>query len=237
MAGHSKWANIKRRKGAQDQKRGKLFSKLSKHITIAAKSGGDPDANLSLKYAIQKAKEGNMPNDTIAMAIKKGTGEIEGLVFVELLYEGFAPGGVALIVEALSDKRTRTTPEIKKVFDNRGANLGAQGSVSFMFDKKGLIVIKAGELDPEELHLETIDMGVEEAEKEEELIALTTGPKEMHGVLTYLEENKIEVVSSELAWIPQNTVSLSDADKEKLDKLVELLEDHDDVQNVFTNAE
>ena len=127
-----------------------------------------------------------MPNDTIAMAIKKGTGEIEGLVFEELLYEGFAPGGVALIVEALSDKRTRTTPEIKKVFDNRGANLGAQGSVSFMFDKKGLVVIKAGELDAEELHLETIDIGVEEAEKEEELIALTTGPKDMHAVLTYL---------------------------------------------------
>jgi len=237
MAGHSKWANIKRRKGAQDQKRGKLFSKLSKAITIAAKSGGDPSANISLKYAIQKAKEGNMPNDTIAMAIKKGTGEIAGLIYQELLYEGFGPGGVAFIVEALSDKRTRTTPEIKKIFENRGAHLGAQGSVSFMFDRKGLIAVTAGELDPEELLLETIDMGVEEAEKEEDLIALTTGPKSMHAVMTYLEENKVEVISSDLAWIPQNTVKPSEADLERIEKLIDILEDHEDVQNVFTNIE
>jgi YebC/PmpR family DNA-binding regulatory protein len=235
MAGHSKWANIKRRKGAQDKIRGKLFSKLSKAITIAAKGGGDPNANLTLKYAIQKAKEGNMPNDTISMAIKKGTGEIEGLVYVELMYEGFAAGGVAILVEALSDKKTRTTPEIKKIFESRGGNLGAQGSVSFMFDHKGLITIKAGDTDYEELFMEVADLGAEDVEKDEDVILITTGPKDMHAVLTYLESNNLEVESSDLAWIPQNTLDPSEADKEKLEKLLEVLEEHEDVQNVFCN--
>lgn len=237
MAGHSKWANIKRRKGAQDQKRGKLFSKLSKAITIAAKSGGDPESNLTLKYAIQKAKEGNMPNDTITTAIKKGTGEIEGLVYEELLYEGFGQGGVAFIVEAVSDKRTRTTPEIKKIFDNRGGNLGAQGSVSFMFDHKGLIEIPAEGVDFDELFMEVAEMGAEDVEKEGDSITITTGPKDLHAVMKYLEGNNITVQNNDLAWIPQNTVKPSEGDQGKIDKLIESLEEHDDVTNVFTNLE
>lgn len=237
MAGHSKWANIKRRKGAQDQKRGKLFSKLSKAITIAAKNGGDPEANLTLKYAIQKAKEGNMPNDTIATAIKKGTGEIEGLVYEELFYEGFGQGGVAFIVEAVSDKRTRTTPEIKKIFDNRGGNLGASGSVSFMFDHKGLIAIPAEGVDFDELFMEVAELGAEDVEKEDDMITITTGPKDLHAVMKYLEGNNFTVENSDLAWIPQNTLKPAAADQGKIDKLIEALEEHDDVTNVFTNLE
>lgn len=238
VAGHSKWANIKRRKAAQDQKRGKAFSKLSKAITVAAKSGGDPTQNLKLKYAIDKAKAGNMPNNTIENAIKKGTGELGDIVFEELMYEGFAPGGVAILVEALSDKRTRTTPEVKKIFENRGGNLGAQGSVSFMFDHQGLIAVTAEGVDEEEIFEVVTEAGAEDLEREDDVYTVTTGPKDLHTVSTAIADKGWTIENAELMWVPQNTIApQDDGHREKVESLVELLEDHDDVQNVYSNLE
>jgi YebC/PmpR family DNA-binding regulatory protein len=236
MAGHSKWANIKRRKGIQDQKRGKAFSKLSKAITVAAKRGGDPTINLALKYAIDKAKAGNMPNATIDTAVKKGTGELVGDVLDELTYEGFV-GSVAVLVEALSDKRSRTTPEIKKIFDSRGGALGGSNSVAFMFDHKGMIAVKADGVDPDRLMEVGLDCGAEDIseEPEEGSYMIKTANKDLHAVQTALEAAGFVVESGDLVWLPQSTVAPVGAEREKAENLINALEDHDDVQNVYTN--
>jgi YebC/PmpR family DNA-binding regulatory protein len=240
MAGHSKWANIKRRKGAQDAKKGKIFSKASKAITIAARNGGgDPAANLTLKYAVDKARAANMPNSNIEQAIKKGTGELEGLTYEELMYEGFGPGGLAVMVEAVSDKRTRTTPEIKKLFDSRGGNLGGQGSVAFGFDQRGLIDLEAPGAEEEEVLDVILEAGGEDLEAGEDgHWTVTTGPKELHAVRTTLESHEGWTVhAGELAWLPQNTVSPSTKELEQAYKLIDALDEHEDVQNVFTNLD
>lgn len=237
MAGHSKWANIKRRKGAQDAKRGKLFSKLSKAIIVAAKGGADPEANLALKNAIDKAKAGNMPNDTIDTAVKKGAGLLEGITYSEMLYEGYSTGGIAIIVEALSDNRNRTTPEIKKIFESRGGNLGNQGSVSFLFDHKGLIYVRAAGLDFEALFDVAVELGAEDVERGDEVHTVSTQPADFLGVEQAIKDKGWVVEDSEIARVPQTYLDAEAKDLEKAARLVSTLEDHEDVQNVYTNVE
>lgn len=238
MAGHSKWANIKRRKAAQDQKKGRIFSKLSKAITVAAKNGGDPDANLTLKYAIDKAKQANMPAANIDQAIKKGTGEIEGVVYTELLYEGRGPGGVAIMLECLSDNRNRTTPEVKKLLEHRGGSLGAQGSAAFMFTHRGIVVIKAAGATEDQVMEAAMEAGADDYEQDEDDVwVVKTDPKELHAVRDALAEKGWEIDSAELQWEPNSTVDPEPKDREKIETLLESLEDYDDTQNVFSNLE
>jgi len=237
MAGHSKWANIKHRKGAQDKKKGKIFGKLSKAITIAAKSGGDPDANLSLKHAIDKARQANMPSANISNAIKKGTGELGDVILVELLYEGFGPGGVAVIVEAVSDNRNRTTPEIKKMFEKLGGNLGNQGSVSFMFSRQGIISMPGEGLDEDEVFEVLADAGAEDFEAVEGSYIVTTGPTDLHSVLRAIQGKGWEVETADIFWMPNTPVAVDPSKLAKLERFLEALEDHDDVQSVYSNAE
>ncbi|HBP21042.1 MAG TPA: YebC/PmpR family DNA-binding transcriptional regulator [Planctomycetes bacterium] len=238
MAGHSHWAGIKHRKGAQDKKRGKLFSKLSKAIIIAAREGGgDPEANLKLRYAIDKARASNMPKDVIERAIKKGTGDIEGVTYDDILYEGYGPGGVAVMVEVLTDNRNRTAPEMRKLFSDSGGNLANPGAVAFMFDRKGLIVIPAEGLDFDEVFMAAAEAGAENAEQEEGMIVITTDPSSFMDVSKAVEAQGWTTDTAEVAWLPQNMANPPEDVIEKVEALLEKLDDHDDVQNVYSNYE
>ena len=238
MAGHSHWAGIKHRKGAQDKKRGKLFSKLSKAIIIAAREGGgDPEANLKLRYAIDKARSSNMPKDVIERAIKKGTGDIEGVTYDDILYEGYGPGGVAVMVEVLTDNRNRTAPEMRKLFSDSGGNLANPGAVAFMFDRKGLIVIPAEGLDFDEVFMAAAEAGAENAEEEEGMIVITTDPSSFMDVSKAVEAQGWKTETAEVAWLPQTPASPPEDVLEKVEELLEKLDDHDDVQNVYSNYE
>lgn len=238
MAGHSHWAGIKHRKGAQDKKRGKLFSKLSKAIIIAAREGGgDPEANLKLRYAIDKARSSNMPKDVIERAIKKGTGDIEGVTYDDILYEGYGPGGVAVMVEVLTDNRNRTAPEMRKLFSDSGGNLANPGAVAFMFDRKGLIVIPAEGLDFDEVFMAAAEAGAENAEEEEDMIVITTAPSSFMDVSKAVEAQGWKTETAEVAWLPQTPASPPEDVLEKVEELLEKLDDHDDVQNVYSNYE
>ena len=238
MAGHSHWAGIKHRKGAQDKKRGKLFSKLSKAIIIAAREGGgDPEANLKLRYAIDKARASNMPKDVIERAIKKGTGDIEGVTYDDILYEGYGPGGVAVMVEVLTDNRNRTAPEMRKLFSDSGGNLASPGAVAFSFDRKGLIVIPAEGLDFDEVFMAAAEAGAENAEEEEGMIVITTDPSSFMDVSKAVEAQGWTTDTAEVAWLPQNMASPPEDVIEKVEALLEKLDDHDDVQNVYSNYE
>ena len=235
MAGHSHWAGIKHKKAANDAKRGKIWSKIARMIIVAAKAaGGDPGQNLTLRYAIDKGKAANMPKDTIEKAIKKGTGELGAIEYVDVLYEGYAPGGVAIMVEGLTDNRNRTAPEIKKIFEKRGGSMGASGCVSYMFKKKGLITVKtdaAGEDELMDLALTADDM-----ENTGEIFEITCEPEAYNDLKTALEQKEIPLESSELSRIPDSTIPVADADTaRKILNLMEDFEDHDDVQEVFGN--
>ncbi len=237
MAGHSHWAGIKHKKAANDAKRGKIWSKIARMIIMAAKAGGgDPGQNLTLRYAIDKAKGANMPKDTIEKAIKKGTGDLGDVTYVEVLYEGYAPGGVAIMVEGVTDNRNRTAPEIKKLFEKRGGSLGASGCVNWMFKKKGLITVKTDAAEEEALMDIALGAGAEDFENIGEIYEITCEPDAYDDLKTALEEGGIATESSELSMVPENTVAVDDADvAKKILNLMEDFEDHDDVQEVYAN--
>lgn len=240
MAGHSKWSNIKHKKGKEDAKRAKEFTKLGRYIMVAAREGGpDPEYNPALKAAIEKAKAANMPNDNIERAIKRGSGELEGSNFEEIVYEGYGPGGIAVFVSCLTDNRNRTASEVRHAFDKYGGNLGQTGCVSFMFDRKGLLVIdKKESIDEEELMLQAIDLGAEDFNSEDDFYEIITSPEDFNQVRDALSSNGYEFSMAELAFLPQNTSELKDEeDIKNMVKLIEMLEDNDDVQNVYHNWE
>lgn len=240
MAGHSKWSNIKNRKGKADSQRAKLFTKLSRYITVAAKEGGaDLSYNTALKSAVDKAKAENMPNDNIERAIKKGTGDLEGANYEEVQYEGYGPSGVAVLVECLTDNRNRTASDVRHAFDKYGGNLGATGCVSWVFDRKGLIVIEKTEsISEEELTLQAIEAGAEDFSSEEEVYEIITSVEDFISVRESLEKNGYSISSAELSHLPQNTVKLTEEiDVKNMIKMIEALEDSDDVQNVYHNWE
>ena len=236
MSGHSKWATIKRKKGALDAKRGKLFTKIGRELVVAVKEGGpDPDSNSKLRDAIAKAKASNMPNDTIQRSIKKAAGEDSAKEYFELVYEGYGPSGVAFMVETLSDNKNRTAGDMRHYFDKYGGNLGQTGSVGFMFDRKGQIVIaKADSIDEDTLMMDALDAGAEDFAAEEECYEVTSSPEAFSKVREALEEKGYEFEQAEISYIPQTLTVVEDADAVKnLNKLIEMLEDNDDVQNVY----
>lgn len=240
MAGHSKWSNIKNKKGKEDAKRAKIFTKLGRYIMVAAKEGGsDPEYNPALKAAIDKAKAENMPNDNIDRAIKRGAGELGSDNFVEIIYEGYGPSGVALFATCLTDNRNRTASDIRHAFDKFGGNLGQSGSVTFMFDRKGLIAIeRADKVDEDELTMMAIDLGAEDFEASEEGFEIICQPADFVKLRDGLEEAGYEFAAVELTYIPQNTVELTDEeDIKNMEKLIDMLEDNDDVQEVYHNWE
>ena len=237
MAGHSHWAGIKHKKAANDAKRGKIWSKIARMIIVSAKAGGgDPGQNLTLRYAIDKAKAANMPKDTIEKAIKKGTGELGAVDYVDVLYEGYAPGGVAIMVEGLTDNRNRTAPEIKKIFEKRGGSMGASGCVSYMFKKKGLVTVKTDAADEEALMEIALTAGAEDFENTGEIYEISCEPESYDDLKAALEENNIPTESAELSMIPDNTIPVNDLEiAKKILNLMEDFEDHDDVQEVYAN--
>jgi YebC/PmpR family DNA-binding regulatory protein len=236
MSGHSKWHSIKHKKGALDAKRGKLFTKFIKEITVAARSGGgDPDGNARLRKAIADAKAGNMPNDTIERAIRRGTGEEEGVHYDEITYEGYGPGGVALMVQAMTDNRNRTVAEIRHLFSKNGGNLGESGSVGWIFEKKGYIVVEKAAKPEEELFDLAIEAGADDLRDDEDNFEIITSPENFDGVLSAVKSAGIEPQVAEVEMIPQNYIKLEGADARQMLKLMEALEDHDDVQKVSAN--
>jgi len=240
MAGHSKWSNIKRRKGAQDAKRGKIFARHAKLIYIAAKQGGgDPDMNPSLRTVIEKARADNMPNDNIERAIKKATGTLDGANYEEVTYEGYGPGGVAVIVEVLTDNRNRTAAEVRHAFSRNGGNLGETGCVSFMFDRKGYIVIldEDGQIDEDELTLEAIDAGADDIEVEDGAFEIYTAPENFLKVSEHLRESGYELEEAEISMIPQNFSQIDSDNEAKMLKMIDMLEEDEDVQDVHHNLE
>ena len=240
MAGHSKWNNIKHKKGKEDAKRAKIFTKLGRYIMVAAREGGpDPDFNPALKAAIEKAKAANMPNDNIERAIKKGSGELGSDSFEEIIYEGYGPGGIAVFVQCLTDNRNRTASDIRHAFDKNGGNLGQTGCVTFMFDKKGVIAIeRTDSIDEDELTMLAIDLGAEDFTSEEEGFEIITTPDDFNDVRDGLAQNGYTFAMAELSYIPQNTVKLTNPeDIKNMEKLIAMLEDNDDVQEVYHNWE
>jgi YebC/PmpR family DNA-binding regulatory protein len=237
MAGHSHWSKIKRAKGATDAKRGKIWSKIARKIIIAAKNGGDPRDNLNLRYTIDEAKAANMPKDTIANAIKKGTGELGGENYEPVTYEGYAPGGVALLVEGLTNNRARTAPEMRSILEKHGGNLATTGSVAFQFTKQGVITIRSGATDEDALMELALDAGAEDVRNEGEFIEVITTPTAYQKVKDAIEKANVPIEASEITNLPNNTVPLNEEAAQKLLKLIDALEDNDDVQNVSHNAE
>ncbi len=239
MAGHSKWANIKYRKQAQDAKRGKIFTKLIREIIVAARQGGgDPEHNPRLRAVIALAKEHNMPKENIERAIKKGTGEIESENYEEVIYEGYGPGGVAILVEVLTDNKNRTASEIRHIFSKHGGNLGEAGCVSWIFEKKGIIQINKEDVDYEKLFEDAIEAGAEDMDdSDEKVYEIITVPEDFEKVKKALEEKGYKITHAKLTMKPKNTVKVDEENAGKLLKLMEKLEDNDDVQNVYSNFE
>ncbi|ABA89574.1 protein of unknown function DUF28 [Syntrophotalea carbinolica DSM 2380] len=235
MAGHSKWANIKHRKGAQDAKRGKIFTKLIKEITVAAKiGGGDLEANARLRLAVDKAKQANMPKDNIERAIKKGTGDLDGVTYEEGTFEGYGPGGVAVIVEFMTDNRTRTVADVRHSFNKFGGSLGVSGSVAFMFDRKGQIIFGENS-DFEKIFEVALEAGAEDVNDEDGVTEVITAPADFETVRNTLAEQGLTPESAEVTMIPQNMTAVEGKQAESLMKMIDMLEDNDDVQNVFAN--
>jgi YebC/PmpR family DNA-binding regulatory protein len=236
MSGHSKWATIKHKKGKEDAKRGKLFGKLSRAIMVAARNGGSPDMNAALANAIEKAKSYSMPMDNIERAVKKGAGELAADAYEELTYEGFGPVGVAVMVEVMTDNRNRTAADIRHIFTKYGGNLGSSGSVAWMFDRKGIIVIpKSHPIDEDELFTVAIDAGAEDMSDEDDQWQITTDPTELHHIKNIIEKHGIAVEHSEISLIPKNVVELNKEEAGKVLRFIDVLEDNDDVQDVYAN--
>ena len=239
MAGHSKWANIKHKKQAEDAKRGKVFTRLVKEIIVAARmGGGDPEANPRLRTVIQTAKQNNLPKENVERAIKKGTGELEGVNYEEVTYEGYGPGGAAVFVESLTDKKNRTVADIRHLFSKHGGNLGENGCVSWMFDKKGWIPVDKAAVDEDVLMEAALEAGAEDIRDEgDDVFEVVTPPEAFDAVRAALDEAQILYSDAEVTMLPQATVSLTGSDAEKMYKLMTALDDHDDVQKVHTNAD
>ena len=236
MSGHSKWASIKHKKAATDVKRGKIFSKLAKEITISAKGGGgDIDANARLRLAVNKARSVNMPADNIDRAIKKGTGELPGVSYEEISYEGYGPKGVAFIVEALTDNKNRTAAEIRNIFSKKGGNMASPGSVSWMFTKKGFIMVKDSSADEDKVFSIALDSGAEDIKTESSLYEITTPVSAFEKVKNALEDASIEIESAEITMIPSSSIKIEGDDAKQVLALIDLLEDYEDVQNVYAN--
>lgn len=238
MSGHSKWAGIKHKKAKVDAQRGRVFTKLIREITVAARvGGGDPGGNPRLRTAIQAAKAVNMPADNIERAIKKGTGELEGVTYEEITYEGYGPGGVAVLVEVMTDNKNRTVGEIRKIFSRHGGNLGESGCVAFLFEKKGYIQVEAAKVDEDKLMTIALDAGAEDLQREESVFAVTTSPapKDFERVRATLVKGGIQPLSAEITMLPKSTVKLEGKHAEQMLRLMEELEEHDDVQHVYAN--
>ena len=236
MSGHSKWSTIKRKKGANDAQRAKIFTKIAREIIVAVKAGGpDPDNNSSLKDAIAKARSNTMPNDNINRTIKKAAGDTESDNYESITYEGYGPAGVAVIVNALTDNRNRTAADVRHAFDKNGGNMGQTGCVSFMFDQKGVIIIENDGIDEEEITMDALEAGADDIEADEDMIEITTAPADMGTVRDALSE-KYTISSAEVSMVPQNMTQLTDdAQIASMTKLLDMLEDNDDVQDVYHN--
>ncbi len=239
MAGHSKWANIKHKKARADAQKGKMFTKISREIMVAARQGGgDIEANIRLRLAVQKAREINMPNDNIEKAIKRGLGEVEGVKYEEVIYEGYALGGVAVLLEILTDNRNRTAGELRNVFSRYGGNLGESGCVAWMFKRQGYINVEKAKvnMDEDELMLMALEEGAEDFKSEDDVYEIITEPENLEEVKEGLVKNGVEVNFAQVAMVPQNLVKITDEEEAKnILSLMEALEDHDDVQNVYAN--
>ncbi len=236
MSGHSKWHSIKHKKAAADAKRGKIFTKIIRELSVAARMGGDdPDANPRLRKAISDAKAVNMPADNVKKAIMKGTGQLEGVNYEEISYEGYGPGGVAIYVEALTDNKNRTVSELRNIFSKNGGNLGESGCVAWMFDRKGYIVIEKSEASEDELLEIILEAGAEDLKEDGSNYEIFTSPDNYESVVNALKNNNIELAASNLGYIPQNYVKLEGKQAHQLLRLIESLEEHDDVQNVWAN--
>ena len=236
MSGHSRWSQIKRKKGKADQQRGKLFTKLIREITVAARTGGgDLKINMRLKAALEAAKAASMPADNIKRAIQKGTGELPGETYEEVTYEGYGPGGVALMVRVLTDNKNRTAPEIRHVFERNGGNLGQVGCVAWMFERKGVIQVDAERIGEDELLGPALDAGASDMRRVEKVYEITTTPDEMESVRRALEGRKVPVLEAEVSMVPLSTVRAEGKDAQAVLRLVEALEEQDDVQAVYAN--
>jgi len=238
MSGHSKWSTIKHKKGATDAKRGKIFTKLIKEITVAARAGGgDPSANPRLRTAILAAKRENMPKDNMDRAIKKGTGELEGVNYEEIIYEGYGPGGSAVLVESLTDNKNRTVADIRQIFSKAGGNLAENGCVSYLFDQKGYFVVEKATVDEDTLMEVALDAGAEDVREDEGNFEVITDPKDFESVKSAMEEAAIPTADSEITMLPSTTVSLTGKAAEQVIRLMGALDDCDDVQKAYTNAD
>lgn len=236
MSGHSKWAGIKHKKAKVDAQRGRIFTKLIREITVAARvGGGDPTGNPRLRLAIEKAKAVNMPQDNIQRAILKGTGELPGVSYEEYIYEGYGPGGVAVLLEVLTDNKNRTAPEIRKAFAKHGGNLGESGCVAWMFEKKGLIQVEAATVDEDRLLGVALEAGAEDVRRSDNTFEIITAPKDLERVKESLTKERIRIVDGEVTMLPQSTVRLEGKRAQQMLQLMEALEEHDDVQNVYAN--
>jgi YebC/PmpR family DNA-binding regulatory protein len=238
MSGHNKWASIKHKKGANDAKRGKIFTKLIKEITVAARlGGGDPTGNPRLRAAILAARAENMPKDNIERGIKKGTGELEGVNYEESVYEGYGPGGAAVLVESLSDNKNRSVADIRHIFSKNGGSLGSSGCVAWMFNKKGYIALDRQAVDEETLMEKALDAGAEDVREDESSFEVITAPEDFEAVKAAIDELEVPYISAEVTMLPQNTTSLTGKEAEQMVRLMDMLEDCDDVQKVYTNAD
>lgn len=238
MSGHSKWSTIKRKKGAADAKRGKIFTRLIKEISIASRlGGGDPDGNPRLRRAIDTAKGQNMPADNITRAIKKGTGELEGMVYEDLLYEGVGPAGALFVIEVMTDNRNRTAAEVRKIFDKHGGQLGGSGSAAWAFTQKGVIKLPASAATEERLFELAVGAGAEDVVVEDDTWVITTPREELDAIAKAIEEGEVPVTEASLVYIPNTPKDVGDDEADRLVRLFESLEDHDDVQNVFADFE
>jgi len=238
MSGHSKWSTIKRKKGAADAKRGKIFTKLIKEITIAAREGGgDPGANPRLRLAIDNAKAANMPADNIERAIKKATGELEGVTYTEITYEGYGPGGVAMLIEVATDNKNRSVAEVRHLFSKYNGSMGENGSVAWMFDRKGIVTLPIQNKTEDEIMDIVLEAGAEDLHTEEDFFEVQTDIESFEPVRKALVAADLQIENASLQWIAKNTVSVSIEDAEKVMKLIEAMEDSEDVQNVYSNAD
>ena len=239
MSGHSKWSTIKHKKGAADAKRGKVFTRIIKEMTVAARmGGGDVNGNPRLRAAVAEAKANNMPKDNIDRAIKRGTGELEGATYEEITYEGYGPGGVALMVETMTDNSNRTTPEIRHIFEKHGGNLGTPGSVRFQFERKGYFAVEKSVVSEDKLMEVALEAGADDLQSEDsDVFEIYTSPDSFEQVRQALEKNSIATVEAKLGQIPSTMVKLDEAKAKQTMRLLELLDDHDDVQNVWSNVD
>jgi YebC/PmpR family DNA-binding regulatory protein len=238
MSGHNKWASIKHKKGANDAKRGKIFTKLIKEITVAARmGGGDQNGNPRLRAAVLAARAENMPKDNIERGIKKGTGELDGVNYEESLYEGYGPGGAAVLVESLSDNKNRSVAEIRHIFSKNGGSLGTSGCVAWMFKKKGYIAIERRAVDEEKLMEKALEAGAEDVREDETTFEVITAPEDFEAVRAAIDALQAPYISSEVTMLPQNTTALAGKEADQMVKLMDMLEDCDDVQKVYTNAD